>query len=172
MIKRIGLGGGCHWCTEAVFASLKGVLTVDQGWITSEGENTTYSEGIVLEFDTSQISIDVLIAIHLHTHSATAMHSMRGKYRSAVYYFNAKDCTEAKDSIQKLQKDFDAPIITMVIPFVDFRLNKPEQLNYYYTDPTRPFCETYINPKLKLLLQRFSENVDRDKLQEAIKPRS
>lgn len=173
MIKQIGLGGGCHWCTEAVFASLKGVITVNQGWIASDNENSTYSEGIIIEFDATSISLDVLVAIHLHTHSATAMHSMRGKYRSAVYCFNAEDCIEAIEAIQKLQPEFDAPIITKVMPFVDFRLNIPEQLNYYYTDPTRPFCETYINPKLKFLLQQFSGNVNTDKLPEVVtKPRS
>lgn len=171
MIKTIGFGGGCHWCTEAVFSSLKGVITVSQGWIASDGENSTFSEAVLLTYNVELISMGVLIAIHLYTHSATSRHSMRGKYRSAVYYLNDADCTEATKTIQELRKDFSNEVITQVIRFIDFRLNIPEQLQYYYTDPNRPFCTTYINPKLKLLLEQFSENVDREKLPEALKPR-
>jgi len=164
MIHKIGLGGGCHWCTEAVFLSLKGVLSVAQGWIASDNENSSFSEAIVLEYESDVIPIDVLIAVHLHTHSATSKHSMRGKYRSAIYYFTDEDRDRALASLYGFQHEFDAPLITQVLPFMDFKLNIAEQLNYYYTDPSRPFCQTYIDPKIKMLLEKFSNNVDRDKV--------
>jgi peptide-methionine (S)-S-oxide reductase len=159
MNRKAGFGGGCHWCTEAVFSSLKGVAKVGQGWIASEGENTGFSEGVVVEYDPDMIPFEVLIAVHLHTHSCTALHSMRGKYRSAVYTFNEADTAEAKAAITALQAEFDRLIITKVLPFSDFKLNKEEQLNYYYTNPSRPFCKNYINPKLQLLREKFSTSI-------------
>ena len=62
---KIGLGGGCHWCTEAVFQSLKGVARVQQGWIASEGENTAFSEAIIVKYDPKTIDLKTLVAIHL-----------------------------------------------------------------------------------------------------------
>ena len=163
-IKKAGFGGGCHWCTEAVFASLKGVLSVAQGWIASNGENNSFSEGVVIEYDTQVISLQTLIAVHLYTHSATSLHSMRGKYRSAVYTFNDEDAVAANTAIAELQSEFEDTIITKVLPFGEFTLNKEEQLNYYYSDTERPFCETYINPKLRLILNQFTDAADENKL--------
>jgi peptide-methionine (S)-S-oxide reductase len=156
MNRKAGFGGGCHWCTEAVFSSLKGVIEVGQGWIASDGDNAGFSEGVVVEYNPDIIPFEVLIAIHLYTHSSTASHSMRGKYRSAIYTFHEADTAQAKAAITALQNEFDRPIITQVLPFADFKLNKEEQLNYYYTNPSRPFCENYINPKLQLLREKFS----------------
>jgi peptide-methionine (S)-S-oxide reductase len=79
MIKKAGFGGGCHWCTEAVFSSLKGVLRVDQGWIASAGENSALSEGVVVEYDDEKINLQILIQIHIYTHSATSVHSLRSR---------------------------------------------------------------------------------------------
>ena len=88
-VETIGFGGSCHWCTEAIFQSLIGVETVQQGWISSKPPNETLSEAVLVSFNPNQISIEILIEVHLLTHSCTSEHSMRGKYRSAVYYLNA-----------------------------------------------------------------------------------
>lgn len=165
MIKKAGFGGGCHWCTEAVFAALTGVTSVQQGWIASDGENASLSEGVVMEFDTDIISLETLIEVHLYTHSATSLHSMRGKYRSAIYTFKEEDAIVAMAAISRLQQYFDDPIITKVVPYRNFEMNREEQLNYYFSNPERPFCETYINPKLRLILMQFSGIADRNKLQ-------
>lgn len=164
MLNKAGFGGGCHWCTEAVFSALRGVSTVLQGWIASDAENATFSEAVVVEYEPDIISLEVLIAVHLYTHSCTSVHSMRGKYRSAVYTFQDEDSAAAENAIANLQQDFDAPIITEVLPFGDFKLNKEEQLNYYFSDPERPFCETYINSKLRLIREKFSQAADMVKL--------
>ena len=164
MIRKAGFGGGCHWCTEAVFSALKDVEHVQQGWIASDGENDAFSEAVIVLFDDSLISLETLIAVHLYTHSSTSQHSMRGKYRSAVYTFSNDDVAEIKKALEKLQCEFDKPIVTIVLPFTDFKLNREDSLNYYFSDPERPFCETYINPKLKLILEKFSAVADTDKL--------
>jgi peptide-methionine (S)-S-oxide reductase len=163
-IDKIGFGGSCHWCTEAVFQSLKGVTDVRQGWIASVGDAAAFSEAVIVEYNPEVISLETLIAIHLFTHSCTSNHTMRSKYRSAVYTFNDEQITPATIAIGKLQKEFAEPIITAVIPFKDFKINKDEYLNYYYSNPDKPFCENMINPKLKILMQRFQNEVDADKI--------
>lgn len=154
--KQIGLGGGCHWCTEAVFASLVGVQKVEQGWIASAVPNDAYSEAVMVTYDPEIITLKDLIEIHLHTHASTSNHSMRHKYRSAVYWFDEEDSVEATVILSELQSSFNKPLIIQVLPFASFKISVPEQLNYYYTNPERPFCKTYINPKLQMLRKRFS----------------
>jgi len=165
MIRKSGFGGGCHWCTEAVFASLRGVKSVQQGWIASEGEFATFSEAVVVTFYPSKIGYDKLIEIHLYTHSCTSEHSMRDKYRSAIYTFNESDLEKASELLSEFQNDFDDLIVTKVLRFCDFKLNREESLNYYFNDPEKPFCERYINPKLQLLMDQFSETANFEKLQ-------
>ena len=164
-IGKIGIGGSCHWCTEAIFQSLIGVEEVLQGWIQSEGEASSFSEAVVITFDTNLITLEALIEIHLHTHSCTAVHSMRGKYRSALYFYNQAQKNTAITTLQLLQKDFNNTIITQVLPYAAFKLNIEDQLNYYQSNPKKPFCENYINPKLKLVLEKFSKSVNHTKLQ-------
>jgi len=161
--EKIGLGGSCHWCTEAIFQSLKGVLHVSQGWIASIENPARFSEAVVVEFDPAQISLPTLIEIHLHTHSCTSDHSMRSKYRSAVYTLADEQFYCANQAIEELQADFDQRIITEVIPFGRFKLNDEKYLDYYSKNPDKPFSKTFIDPKLNILLTRFSGKVDENK---------
>jgi peptide-methionine (S)-S-oxide reductase len=162
--EKIGLGGSCHWCTEAIFQSLKGVHHVRQGWITSDDTPTRFSEAVLVEFDPAQMPLETLIEIHLHTHSCTSDHSMRSKYRSAVYAFTDEQRSFASQAIEKLQVDFDQRVITDVIPFGAFKLNDEKYLNYYLKDPEKPFCKTFIDPKLNILLSQFSNHTVDNKL--------
>lgn len=118
--QKIGLGGSCHWCTEAIFQSLSGINEVQQGWIASVNENESFSEAILIDFDEITISLETLIEIHLHTHSCTSNHSMRKKYRSAIYCFDEKQQINSEQIIKNLQKDFNGPIITQILPFQAF----------------------------------------------------
>ena len=165
-INKIGFGGSCHWCTEAIFQSLKGVIEVQQGWIASEGKASGFSEGVIVHFDAENISLKTLIAIHLHTHSCTSTHHLRSKYRSAIYFFSEDQIKPAEEAISILQSDFENKIITEIIRFVNFKLNTEEYLNYYYSNPSKPFCENVVSAKLKLLLKDFSDSIDRNKLTE------
>lgn len=154
-LEKVALGGGCHWCTEAVFQSLKGVAEVDQGWVASEAGNSIFSEAVVVTFGTSIITLQDLIEVHLYTHRSTSAHSMRDKYRSAIYYFSEAQKEDSLQILDLLQTDFEEQIITKVIPFKGFRPSRDEITNYYYNNPQKPFCERYIAPKLQLLLQKF-----------------
>jgi len=158
-MEKVGFGGSCHWCTEAIFRSLKGVINVEQGWISSIGENAAPSEAVIVNFDPSQISLRTLIAVHLHTHSCTSEHALRTKYRSAVHSFNPDQQKKAGQILKDMKNEFARPIITKVLPFEAFRLNEENYLDYYYKDPAKPFCVNIVNPKLKIILQKFSEHI-------------
>ena len=165
MVDKIAFGGGCHWCTEAVFQSLKGVTKVNQGFVSSTaGENESYSESVVIYFNVEEITLEVLIEIHLLTHKSTSEHSMRKKYRSAVYFFNKEQQQKVIKIIDGLQKEFDKRIITKVLEFKSFKSSEEQFLNYYYSNPEKPFCERFINPKLELLTQQFSKYTDKQKI--------
>jgi peptide-methionine (S)-S-oxide reductase len=165
--SKIGLGGGCHWCTEGVFSSLIGIKQVKQGWIASSGDSSAYSEAIEVHFDSAVISLTDLVEIHLHTHASTANHAMRGKYRSAIYAYDEVQYNQAVNILHAHKADFDQPVITQIYLFKDFKANKPELIDYFYKAPNRPFCQRYIHPKLTLLLGRFSDHVDKHKLTES-----
>lgn len=162
----IGFGGSCHWCTEAIFQSLKGVSLVEQGWIASVEPDNAFSEAVVVHFDPNIISLQTLISVHLYTHSCTATHSMRGKYRSAVYATSHGQAEEAAAIIETLQAEFAAPVITKVLSLVSFKLNTSNYLDYYYSNPNKPFCQNIINPKLTILLKKFASDIDTQKLHE------
>lgn len=139
-MTRIGFGGSCHWCTEAIFQSLRGVMEVLQGWIAVERDD--FSEAVLVSFDEKEISLAILIEIHLATHSCTAEHAMRRKYRSAVYVFDGSQEMMAREALRSLQADYPDPIVTLVLPLKEFRLNQPAYLNYYYSDPQKLFART------------------------------
>jgi len=163
-VKKIGFGGGCHWCTEAVFQSLLGVEKVEQGWIASAGEAFAFSEAVIVHYHPKEISLDLLVEIHLHTHKSTSEHSMREKYRSAVYFYTEEEQNRLSSILKGLNGDFDNQLITQILPFASFKPSREAIKNYYYSNPNKPFCETFINPKLKLLLKQFSEHVDGENL--------
>ena len=152
--KKICFGGGCHWCTEAVFQSLLGVSHVEQGWIMSNPPNDTFSEGVIVHYK-DDITLDILIEVHLLTHSSTSLHSMRKKYRSAVYYFDIVDKAAVDEVIKDLILKNNAFYVTQVLPFVAFKENTESQLNYYTKNKRGPFCQRYIDPKLTAIRERF-----------------
>ena len=158
MINKIGLGGSCHWCTEAIFQSLKGVKKVDQGWISSK-EASTFSEAVIVHFDSTVIDLNVLIEIHLRTHSSTSSHSMREKYRSAIYAFSDDQFKACTGILKELQIQFPDPLISTIHHFKEFKLNTENYLDYYSKNPEKPFCKNVIDPKLAKLRKLFSTHV-------------
>jgi len=156
-VQKVAFGGGCHWCTEAIFQSLIGVGKVEQGWVSStHPDATTPSEAVIVYFDASLISFDTLTEIHLFTHNATSNHNFREKYRSAVYTFSEPQQVEAQGILEVKQKLFKKPLVTKVYPFGKFRLNEEQYLDYYKSNPEKPFCQVRIEPKLRVLLERYS----------------
>lgn len=151
IIKKIALGGGCHWCTEGVFVSLRGVDQIEQGWVASTPPHDAFSEAVIVHYDPAIISAEDLIGVHLETHAATKAHGLRHRYRSAVYAFSPEDATYFDAILERLAQGFTGPLVTGVFPFVDFKPSLSEHQDYYRTDPERPFCQRFIAPKLAAL---------------------
>src|SRR5690606_24109702 len=124
------------------------------------GKNSNFSEAVLVTYQPEEISLKTLIEIHLLTHESTSNHSFRKKYRSAVYFLTPEDDSTTKEIIKNLQKDFKEPIITEVLPFSEFEISRLQLRDYYFSNPEKPFCQRYIEPKIQLLLRRFQKEVD------------
>ncbi|AYN69141.1 peptide methionine sulfoxide reductase [Euzebyella marina] len=159
-MQKIGFGGGCHWCTEAVFQAIKGVCLVEQGFIASNGKNHSFSEGVIVHYDPKTISLYLLVEIHLNTHKSTSAHSMREKYRSAVYYYSSSQKKLVVDILNELNKKFDTNLVTEPLVMKCFKKSPEHFQNYYNSDPERPFCRTYIKPKLDTVATNFSSSAE------------
>ena len=163
-MDKIAFGGSCHWCTEAIFQSLQGVVKVEQGFVSSTGIHHTFSEAVIVHFDSSSINLTDLIEIHLHTHRSASNHALRLKYRSAVYFFSEEQKLESLKILKNLEQKFTEPLITEILPFRAFKSSKIQFIDYYYKNPERPFCRTYIRPKLNLLLDKFNDKIDNHRI--------
>ena len=157
--NEIGLGGGCHWCTEAVFQTLRGVQQVDQGFICSSPPDDTWSEAAIVRFDPKVIGLPSLIDIHLHTHASTSQHSMRAKYRSAIYVSSTRQAYEAIAILNDMQYAFSEPLVTRVLPVAGFRSSEPTWRGYFEKNGGNQFCERYIEPKLEKLRNAYTHLV-------------
>jgi peptide-methionine (S)-S-oxide reductase len=100
----------------------------------------------------------------LLTHNSTSDHSIRLKYRSAVYTFSEKQKEEASQAIDQFREEQDKLFITEVLTFSKFKPSREQITNYYYKNPEKPFCKSFIDPKLKLLLAQFSKEMDTTKV--------
>jgi peptide-methionine (S)-S-oxide reductase len=158
-MRKIGFGGGCHWCTEAVFMALIGVAKVEQGFIAPEGGIDNLSEAVIVHYNAEVIELKDLVAIHLDTHQSTQIHSMRHKYRSAVYYFMKEDEEFLQLIMTEFQKELSIPIITSILPFGQFKSSEEKFHNYYFSDIEKPFCKTHISPKIQLLKEKYRKHV-------------
>lgn len=154
-VYKIGLGGGCHWCTEAVFQAVEGVIKVEQGYIASNAPANAFSEAVIVHYLPKMTSLERLLEVHLHTHNSTSNHSFREKYRSAVYWFSSEDEMEIRKILEKLQQQFKEPLVTQVLPFIEFKASRESIQNYYRKNPDAPFCKRYVEPKLLYLKNNF-----------------
>ena len=158
-VHKVGFGGGCHWCTEAVFMALNGVEKVEQGFIAPIENTADFSEAVIVHYNAAIIALKDLVAIHLDTHRSTENHSMRNKYRSGIYFFKQDDELLLKGIMTSLQQDFDSPLITAIIPFGAFKSSEERFHNYYFSDTEKPFCKTHISPKIKMLKEKYAKHV-------------
>ena len=136
---------------------------VQQGFIRSTPPHDNYSEAVIVHFDPALIERHTLIEIHLRSHASMSAHSMRDKYRSAIYSFNNGQHSACQNILAQLQPLFDKPLITATYTFKGFKASAERFQNYYLTDPTRPFCTTHIEPKLKMLREKYSAQLTGNK---------
>lgn len=157
-VETIGFGGGCHWCTEGVFQALRGVADVDQGFIRSLAPWDAAAEGVIVRFDPANISLAMLAEVHLRTHSANGTYSPGGRYRSAIYVFEGSQRPEAEAAVARFAAETGEAARTLVLGFASFEPSEARYQNYYRTDPERPFCRRYIDPKLDYIRSHFTDN--------------
>tara|TARA_R110002051_G_scaffold91370_1_gene160661 strand:+ start:4701 stop:5201 length:501 start_codon:yes stop_codon:yes gene_type:complete len=158
-VYKVGFGGGCHWCTEAVFMALKGVEKVEQGFIAPKENPAGFSEAVIVHYNPRVIELKDLVAIHLDTHRSTENHSMRNKYRSGIYYFEKSDKQTLFNIISEVQQNFKSPLITAILPFGVFKSSEERFHNYYFNDTEKPFCKTHISSKIKMLKEKYVKHL-------------
>ncbi|MFS1873544.1 peptide methionine sulfoxide reductase [Enterovibrio norvegicus] len=149
----IAVSGTCYWCMEAVFNALNGVSNVEQGFVKSH--DGKYVEAAFFAFDEKTISLEDIARVHLSTHSCTSNHSARERYPSAMYPLSSDQHAAVMSAIALAARDYDAPVITTAKPFVAFYPNPSAVQNYFWRQPTKPFCGSKILPKLKALAVTF-----------------
>lgn len=165
-------GGGCFWCTEAVFQRLKGVRSVISGYAGGTAKNPTYeevcadttnhAEVVKIEFDPEIISYQELLTVFWSVHNPTTLNRQGNdtgrQYRSIILYTSQKQKELAESSIQKIEKSnvFDQPVVTEVKHLADFYPAEPHHQKYYDRYSFEPYCQLVIAPKLEKLKEKFA----------------
>lgn len=173
--KTITLGGGCFWCTEAVFLNLKGVISVKPGYSGGTIENPTYeqvctgrsghAEVIQIELDPEQIALEQILEIFFATHDPTTLNRQGAdtgtQYRSVIFYLNQEEKEIVERIIEEKNKsgEFNAPIVTTLEEFKEFYEAEDYHQNYYENNPGNMYCSVMITPKLKKLMEKYPELV-------------
>ncbi len=171
------LGGGCFWCTQAVFSGLRGVVRATCGYSGGTTADPTYeqvctgatghAEVVRVEFDPSIIPYDDLLQIFFQTHDPTTLNRQGGdigaQYRSAIFYHDEQQRRSALEAIETLGASgaFAAPIVTQVEPAGVFYVAEDYHQDYFASHPTQAYCAAVIRPKLDKFRKRFEDYLAR-----------
>ena len=165
------LGGGCFWCTEAVFQRVRGVEKVVSGY---SGGNvpgkptyreicsgrTGHAEVVRILFDPSVVSFRDLLLIFLGTHDPTTLNRQGAdvgtQYRSVIFYHDTSQKEVAEEVIVEVQEYFEEPIVTETSPLINFFEAEEDHQNFYNLHPSQGYCQFVINPKLAKLREHFA----------------
>ena len=165
-------GGGCFWCAEAVFQRLKGVIAVMPGYAGGHKENPTYeevcsgstghAEVVKIEYNPAIISYEDLLTVFFAIHDPTTQNRQGNdigpQYRSIIFYTSEKQKKEANSFIEELDKSDKnlAQVVTEVKPLDKFYQAEENHRDYYNKNSGKPYCQIVINPKLKILKEKFA----------------
>jgi peptide-methionine (S)-S-oxide reductase len=174
-METLVLGGGCFWCTEAVFQRLKGVQKVVSGYMGGLFPNPSYreictgktghAEVILVEFDPEQISLEELFLVFFKTHDPTTLNRQGNdvgtQYRSVIFYADETQREAAENLIQHLETEqvFDAPIVTELSPAGEFYPAEEYHQNYFNQNGYQPYCTFVIQPKLEKFTKEFKDKI-------------
>lgn len=169
------LGGGCFWCTEAIYQDLKGVQSVKSGYSGGHVDNPAYrqvtsgttghAEVIQVLFDPSKISFGEILEIFWSTHDPTTLNRQGAdvgpQYRSAVFFHSESQKEEADFFRKKLDESgaFSRPIVTEITPFSNFYVAEDYHQNYFNDNGMQPYCQFVIKPKLEKFKKAFAEKL-------------
>ena len=156
------LGGGCFWCTEAVYLEVKGVTKVESGYMGGAQPNPTYeqvctgetghAEVVRLEFDPAEISYRDLLEIFFTIHDPTTLNRQGNdvgtQYRSVIFYETPEQEATARQVIAEMAHVWDAPIVTELAPAAPFYKAEDYHQNYFAQHPLQGYCAFVVAPKV------------------------
>lgn len=174
MAKEIAVfGGGCFWCTEAVFKMLKGVNSVTPGYTGGNVKFPTYeqvssgatghAEVVKIEYEADQISYKELLTVFFATHDGSQLNRQGNdvgtQYRSVVFYTTEKQKEEVEGMIREINASSSEgnKLVTEAKPFEAFYEAEAYHLDYYAKNKEQGYCELVINPKLEKVQKQFEE---------------
>jgi peptide-methionine (S)-S-oxide reductase len=165
------LGGGCFWCLEAVFEQLRGVDKVESGYsggtLTNPnyrqvcGGDTGHAEVVQVTFDPTVVSFREVLEVFFATHDPTTLNRQGPdegtQYRSAIFYHDDQQKAVAEQLIAELNAAnvWDRPIVTEVEPLEKFYKAEDYHQGYFRTNPTQPYCQAVVSPKVVKFRKRF-----------------
>ncbi len=169
------LGGGCFWCTEAVFRDLKGVDKVESGYSGGTVANPSYeqvctgrtghAEVIQVTFDPKITSFKEILQIFFTVHDPTTLNRQGAdvgtQYRSIILYHNNEQKVVAEQVIKEITAEgiWDAPIVTQVEPFNAFYKAEDYHQEYFQNNPAQQYCQIVIAPKVRKFREHYREKL-------------
>jgi len=171
------LGGGCFWCTEAVFSELKGVEKTESGYSGGIIQNPTYeqvctgrtehAEVVQITFDPKVITFKEILQIFFTTHDPTTRNRQGAdvgtQYRSVIFHHDEEQRKIAEQVIAEINasKIWNKPIVTEVTPFQSFYKAEDYHQEYFKSNPIQPYCQLIIAPKVAKLRNNYRDKLRR-----------
>jgi len=172
-LQTIVLGGGCFWCTEAVYKEVRGVTDVESGYSNGETVKPTYeevctgrtghAEVVKLTYDPAQVSTRQLLEIFFVVHDPTQMNRQGNdvgtQYRSGIYYTTEEQKQVAEDLVRQLTQDdaFGRPVVTEVKPLANYSPAEAYHQDFFEKNPTQGYCLAVAAPKVAKFRKTFTE---------------
>jgi len=166
------LGGGCFWCTEAIYKRVKGVKKVEPGYAGGHTEHPSYkqvcsgktghAEVIRIEYDPKTITYRELIDLFWHAHDPTTLNRQGNdigtQYRSVIFFGNDEEKVAAEESMHLAEKEglYPNPIVTEISPLEEFYPAEDYHIDYFANNPNQPYCRAVIAPKVAHFLEGYS----------------
>ena len=171
--QSITLGGGCFWCTEAVFDRVRGITDVESGYTNGHTINPTYeqicqgdtghAEVVRLTFDADEISLEEILEIFFDTHDPTTLNRQGNdvgtQYRSGIYYTTTQQRDVANDLIREAGQDklYDGGIVTEVLPLAHYFAAEDYHQDFFEKNPTQGYCMAVAAPKVSKFRKTFRD---------------
>ena len=170
--QTITLGGGCFWCTESVYVSVKGVLDVESGYCNGEAINPSYeqvctgrtghNEVVKLVYDPALISTREILEIFFVIHDPTTLNRQGNdagtQYRSGIYYSTPEQQQEAQAIITELTqaKHYSSPIVTEIAPLTNYSCAEEYHQDFFARNPGQGYCMAVAAPKVAKFRKTFA----------------
>ena len=174
-LKTITLGGGCFWCTEAVFVRVRGITDVESGYSNGQVNRPSYedvcsgrtgsNEVVKLTYDPAQITLEQIFEIFFVVHDATTLNRQGNdagtQYRSGIYYSTPEQKQVADDMIRQMSQDkvFDGPIVTEVVPVANYWPAEAYHQDFFEKNPNQGYCVAVAGPKVAKFRKTFASLV-------------